>query len=702
MRKSVKILLIIGVPIIILSIPTLLIISNIMKMGEKAQPFNLENAPEYVITSKIVLKEKLENDTFTLEENRQQFLNFSQWMADNSPDILGLIKNWEQIVLFDIENSSYDMWWIIGDDSAIVKVGTNPPQDYGLLIRLDFQTFSDILKQVETPLSAFIKGTLTYEGLFNEALKVAQVTAVVSATIMDSYIPSTTGGPTFDITTNNEEFYIQGGLTLFPCINVTINSDSIGEQHKSQIGSGTVYIVNHNGKIIAQLGNSGHSVHKFINSTTIMMGGQDPGDMELWNYKHDKVETLNVPVGHHDLDYNPITDTFMVLEYVYSNETLGENNITVIHDLISEYNRTGGLEWQWDPRIYFPFNATRHASLGANEIFRGGVDWMHANSFVWDKNENIIYLNVRNLDTILKINHTTKEVIWDAGRDGEFTLLDKTGKEVDTLFCHPHGLERIGSNRFIVFDNDLFNQSNPSTMTLENSSGYSRFLEVEIDEENHIMKEVWSWVPPNQTYYFPESGGDADRLPNGNTLGIFGGKGLVLNLRDPVIITEVTKNGTLAWDLQIPGKDNSYYWVHRVERFYEKPLISIHDQSIDLDKGTLWLNLSTWNTIKQETTSPGITRIIVDDQEIYQESFEFSPQWQAKSFIIAINDLPPNSNTIKLVIENSDKITNTLILISNPSSSFLPYGPIILILGGVMVAIPSVIVYKEYKKLGKE
>jgi hypothetical protein len=645
-----------------------------------------------------VLKEKLENETFTLEENREQFLNFSQWMADNSPDILDLIKNWEQTVLFEIENSTYDMWWIIGDNSAIVKVGTIPPQDYGLLIRLDFQTFSDILKQIETPLSAFIKGTLTYEGPFNEALKVAQVTAVVSATIMDSYIPSTMGGLTFDITTDNDEFYTQGGLTLFPCLNVTINPDSIGEQHKSQIGSGTVYIVNHKGKIIAQLGNSGHSVHKFINSTTIMMGGQDPGDMELWNYKLDKVETLNIPVGHHDLDYNPLTDTFMVLEYVYSNEMVGENNITVIHDLISEYNRTGGLEWQWDPRIYFPFNATRHTNFGVNEIFRGGVDWMHANSFVWDKSEKIIYLNVRNLDTILKINHTTKEVIWDAGRDGEFTLLNKAGEEVDTLFCHPHGLERIDSNRFIVYDNDLYNQSNPTTMTLENSSGYSRFLELEIDEKNRIMKEVWSWVPPNQSYYFPESGGDADRLPNGNTLGTFGGKGLILNLRDPVIITEVTITGTIAWELQIPGKENSYYWVHRVERFYEKPLISIHDQSIDLEKGTLWLNLSTWNTIKQETTSPGIASIVVDDQEIYQESFEFSPQWQAKSFIIAIDNLPPNPNTIKLVIENSDEIINTLILISNPSSSFLPYGPIILILGGAMVAIPSVIVYKEYKK----
>ncbi|MFX1517489.1 MAG: aryl-sulfate sulfotransferase [Promethearchaeota archaeon] len=696
MRKSVKILLIISVCIIILSIPTLIIISNILKMGERAQPFNLENAPKNVITSKLVLKEKLENDTFSLEEDRDEFLNFSQWMADNCPDILDLIKNWDQTVFFEIENSTSDMWWIIEDNTAIVEVGTNPPEEYGLLIRFDFRTFKDILMQIETPLSAFIKGTLTFDGPFNDALKVAQVAAVVSATIMDTFTPIVTSGPTFEIITDNEELYIEEGLTLFPCINVTINPDHIGEEHKSKIGSGTVYIINQQGKIVAYLGNSAHSVHKFINSTTVLMGGQAPGFLELWNFKLDKVESLLVPEGHHDLDYNPITDTFMVLEYNYSVEELGGENVTVIQDLISEYNWQGEKVWEWYPSIHFPFNETRHTNFGVNNIFRGGLDWMHANSFVWDKYQNVIYLNVRNLDTILKINYTTKDVIWDAGRDGEFTLLNKAGEKVNTLFCHSHGLEQISPDRFIVYDNDLYNQSNPLTMTIENSSGHSRFLEIEIDEDSKIMREVWSYVPSNQTYYFPESGGDADRLPNGNTLGTFGGKALILNLRDPVILTEVTKGGTIAWKCQIPGVADSYYWVHQIERFYEKPIITIHNQLIDLKKGTLWINLSTWNTVKQEIVSPGNVQLVIDEQEIYQDSFDFSPLWQATTLEISIDDLPSSIRTIKLIIENNDGITNSIILYQKITSSFLPFGPVILLLGGIMVAIPSIIVFKEF------
>lgn len=698
MRKSVKILLVVSVIIIVISIPAIFLISNVLKMGQKAQPFNLDGAPEHIIVFKTVLKDKLENETFLLDDldDKKRFLNFSQWLADNSPDILDLIENWEQLVLFEIENSTYDMWWLIENNNAIVEVDTNPPQNYGILIELNSKTFNDILKQDETPLSAFIKGDLRYSGSFDEVLKVAQIVAIVSATLMDKNIPSISSGPTYEITEDEENLYIEGGLTLFPSIEVAINPDHIGESHKASPISGSVVIIDHKGKIVAELEGSSHSVHKFINSTAVLMGGQE-GNMGLWDYKNDKVETLLVPGGHHDFDYNPATETFMILEYNRSDEIWDGRQ--VVYDMINEYDWKGDLVWQWDPRVYFPFNSTRHFSLGENETFRGGADWMHSNSFAWDKKEGVIYLNVRNLDTILKINYTTKEVIWDAGRDGDFSLLNKAGEEVDTIFCHPHGLEKIGSNRFIIYDNDLFNQSNPSTMTLENSSGHSRFLEFEIDEENYIMKEVWSWVPSDQSYYFPESGGDADRLPNGNTLGIFGDKGLVLNLRDPVIITEVTRNGTVAWELRIPGVNNTYYWVHQLERFYERPIISIQNHSIDLDTGEVYINLTTWNTIKQDATSPGILSLIADEEVIYQEFFEFKSQWQPNTFEIVVNNLPSNVKVVEIVIENSDGIKRSLIIYRETSSPPFLINGVMLIFGGLMVAIPSVIVFRESMKM---
>ncbi|MFX0126402.1 MAG: aryl-sulfate sulfotransferase, partial [Candidatus Hodarchaeota archaeon] len=689
MRKSRIIIIGISVIIVIIGIPAAFIISNILKMGERAQPFSLDNAPEHIVEDKTVLKEKLENGTFSLEADKESFLAFTNWMADNSPDILDLIENWDQVVFFEVENSTSNMWWIIGNNSAIVEVGTNPPEDYGILIELTFEAFTAILKQEETPLSAFQKGLLRYEGPFDEVLKVSQIVLIVSATVMDKNIPVTFGGPFLDVTSDETDLYIEGGLTLLPVFEVIIYPDHIGEHHRATLGLGSVIIVNSKGKIIAKLENSGHTVHKFINSTTVMMGGQE-GFMELWNYKNDILERLPVPGGHHDFDYNPETKTSMMLEYAFSNEMWDGKN--VIYDLLSEYNWNGDLVWQWDPRIFFPFNSSRHVSLGLNESFRGGADWMHANSFVWDKSDKVIYLNVRSQDTILKINYTNKEVIWDAGRNGDFTLLNAAGKEVNSLFSHSHGLERVSSNRFIMYDNDLYNQSNPSTMTLENSSGHSRFLELEIDEENRIMREIWSWIPKNQSYYFPESGGDADRLPNGNTLGIFGDKGLVLNVRDPVIITEVTNDGKIAWELQIPGFNETYYWIQEVERFYERPLISIHNQSLDLNERFLQINVSVWDVFRHEATSSGILRIIANNQEIYQESFEFLPQWQPKTFEITVNSLPNSVNSIELIIENSDEIKNTVVIYKKPGDVLSQFGSILLLLGGFMVAMPVILV----------
>ena len=58
-------------------------------------------------------------------------------------------------------------------------------------------------------------------------------------------------------------------------------------------------------------------------------------------------------------------------------------------------------------------------------------------------------------------------------------------------------------------------------MVFGSNIGYSRLVEFVIDEDAQTMEEVWFWDPQNASYYFQDSGGDADRLPNGNTIGIF-------------------------------------------------------------------------------------------------------------------------------------------------------------------------------------
>lgn len=691
MKRRVKVLLVLAI-VLLITIPVVYVVFNVLLSPGESEPFSLDNAPQYIRDAQEDLKEKLESEILAWED-MPEFVEFSQYLADNSPEIQELTEGWDVTVLFQIGDTN-NMWFFIEDGSIDIHIGTEPPQDYGILVDLSFETFADIMRQDETPLSAFQQGTLQFEGPFGQVLTIAQITGIVSATIMGIHSGSV-GGPEFLVTVNQRDKYLEGGLTVFSLFEVTIVPEFLGQHHMSQIGPGSVYVLDEYGTVVAQLENSAHTVTEFINSTTIMMGGQD-GSMQLWNYKTDTLETLPVPAGHHEIEYNPVTDTFMILEYALSDELWDGKNVT--YDVISEYNRAGQLEWQWDGRVYFPFNSTRHTSLGLNETFRGGADWMHSNSFSWDKDNEVIYLNVRNTDSILKIDYNTKAVLWDAGRNGEFTLLNKDGLGVESLFHHSHSLEQISDNRFIIYDNDLYNSSNPSTMTLENSTGHSRLLELEFNETSRTMREVWSWTPSNETYYFPESGGDADRLPNGNTLGTFAGKGLIVNVRDPVILTEVTAEGEIAWELQIPCINNTCYWMQRVDRFYEAPIIEVNDYTLDLGSGDLWLNVSAWNGFKQDANSAATVSVFADGQEVYQESFVFLRQWQDTNLQFSVSNLPSNSKLIEIVVENSDGIEGQLYLYDERGEGF-PLGlGLLLTMVSAIVVISVVIWYKRFRK----
>ncbi|MHA2209155.1 MAG: SCP2 sterol-binding domain-containing protein, partial [Candidatus Thorarchaeota archaeon] len=352
MRRRVKVLLVLAI-VLLITIPVVYVIFNVLLAPPDAEPFSLDNAPEYIRDAQEDLKEKLESEILTWED-MPEFVEFSQYLADNSPEIQELTGDWDVTVLFQIGDTDY-MWFIVEDGSIDIHIGTEPPQDYGIRVDLSFETFADIMRQDETPLSAFQQGTLQFEGPFGQVLTIAQITGIVSATIMGTHSGSV-GGPEFLVTVNQRGKYLEGGLTVFSLFEVTIVPEFLGQHHMSQIGPGSVYVLDEYGTVVAQLENSAHTVTEFINSTTIMMGGQE-GSLQLWNYVTDALETLSVPAGHHEIDYNPATDTFMMLEYALSDELWDGKNVT--YDVISEYDRDGQLVWEWDGRVYFPFNSTR-------------------------------------------------------------------------------------------------------------------------------------------------------------------------------------------------------------------------------------------------------------------------------------------------------------------------------------------------------
>ena len=667
MKKRTKnILITVGIILVILvSVGAGLIFELLNRY--KAEPFDLSNAPQYIIDIKDDLSQKLEEDTFEWSD-MPDFVTFAQYVADNSPDVLKELVGWEERALINITDRG-NIFLSIGNDSLTVDIVTSAPAELSIYIEITFAVAKEILSAELTTQQAFQSGKLSFDGILEDVIAVGWLIDTAAATIMGSYFSPYEIVDNIKLRVENTELFNSQGLTLLPYVAVTIDPLHLGQVHGGipDIFNSDLLIVNSRGEIVYRLGEGSlNTVQKFFNSTTIISGGKSQGSLELWNFQTGVREILPIPAGHHCIDYNPYTQTIMVLEDHKNEDEIVEVDgwpLKVIYDDLKEYHLNGTLAWHWNSQDHIPFNYTRYNEFGLNLTFAGGVDWMHSNSFVWDKSDRSIYLNVRNLDSIFKIDYDTKNITWEAGRYSNFTFYNKNDQNVDAIMHSPHGLERIDENRFIIFDNDLYNTSNPLTMQLEGALGWSRMLEFEIDEANQTIREVWSWTPSNQSYYLPESGGDANRLPYGNTVAVFGNKAEVLNLRDPVYLTEVTPNGEIVWELMIDGFNNTYFWIQNFERFYETPVIDIQSSVLDVENGILNIDLNTWDCYKRDYTTNGTIRIIADEEIIYEDDFIFDSYFKSNSLNIALTNVPSNVKYLAIVIENQDGVQGVKILL---------------------------------------
>jgi len=167
-------------------------------------------------------------------------------------------------------------------------------------------------------------------------------------------------------------------------------------------------------------------------------------------------------------------------------------------------------------------------------------DWDHLNAIEPVPGEEAFIVSSRHQDALFKVSRTSGEVLWKLGRDGDFDLADR--------FLHQHAPELQATGSILLFDNG--NDERP----------WSRLLELAIDPVERRAQVAWSYRPDPDIFGW--SWGDADRLPNGNTLGVFG------HVDDDARIHEVDTSGELLWDLVIPQSWGTY----RAERVASPPV----------------------------------------------------------------------------------------------------------------------------------
>ncbi|HJM84289.1 MAG TPA: aryl-sulfate sulfotransferase [Candidatus Marinimicrobia bacterium] len=217
-------------------------------------------------------------------------------------------------------------------------------------------------------------------------------------------------------------------------------------------------------------------------------------------------------------------------------------------DIFREVNQDGTEIWSWNTFDYYDLTTDYNPYYVEiyNDIY--GVlkmDWTHSNSVFFDENSNSVFVSIRNLSRITKIDYASKNLIWNMG---ETDFMNEIYFNQDLNFSQQHSVQVLDNGNLLFFDNHRY-------LTPE----LSRCVEVSYDESDYSAEIVWEYVLPEEM--FTGSRGECDRLENGNTLITAGRTGHTL---------EVTTENVIVWHLEVEnmGFDVTKYRSSRIPNIY--------------------------------------------------------------------------------------------------------------------------------------
>jgi len=205
-------------------------------------------------------------------------------------------------------------------------------------------------------------------------------------------------------------------------------------------------------------------------------------------------------------------DELLVAGIAYDEDRISRDRVFV-------YNRTrGAVTWEWQFADHFPDDAGPGVTA---------KDWTHVND-VDRVREGEFLVSVRNLDQVITVNRSTKEIELRLGADGDHDVLYEQH--------NPQYLEsEDGTPTILVADSE-----NDRIVEYERTANSSRGSE-RTDGARTPADGEWerTWTLEGNLNW-PR---DADRLPNGNTLVVDS-----MNHR----VLEVTPTGEVVWEASVP------------------------------------------------------------------------------------------------------------------------------------------------------
>ncbi len=240
-------------------------------------------------------------------------------------------------------------------------------------------------------------------------------------------------------------------------------------------------------------------------------------------YTIDGHEFLVLPNGHILLmSYDP--ETVDMTAY----GGLADATVTglIIQELDPQKNVV--FQWRsWDHLDQIPFTDSNIDLTGAS------IDYIHGNAMAIDWDGNLL-VSARHVSEVFKVNRINGDIMWIMGGKG-----NQFDFGTDEGFSYQHDIRRLANGDITIFDNN----------NLGLPPHYSRVVEYQIDEYYKTATEVWQFRTTPDTYSFAM--GDAQRLPNGNTVIGWGSA-------NPPTITEVKPDGSIALELALGNGQISY------------------------------------------------------------------------------------------------------------------------------------------------
>jgi hypothetical protein len=207
------------------------------------------------------------------------------------------------------------------------------------------------------------------------------------------------------------------------------------------------------------------------------------------------------------------------------------HQLTVLPDeTVVFYAADGGSDGCSDIKERAP-NGTVRTIVNSQKAL-GTTGQCHVNNIQYSKEDDTLVFSDHIHCAVAKVKRSDGSVVWILnGQTKTFTGDSWLGSE--------HGIQILGLDDFLIFNNNsrsIVGTTIPVSMGTGDGSGA---LEIKLDLTAKTVTKIWSYKAMG-TAYQTDVMGDLQRLPNGNLVIAFGGKGIIQEIKpDGTVVQEM-------------------------------------------------------------------------------------------------------------------------------------------------------------------